>query len=81
MDQQLDQVVIREVLKPLQKQLLEEIHTKLFDDNQRKESWFEVFLAIFILLNNAEKQIAAEREFAQRYGFSVSLGMLFLTPR
>ena len=81
MDQQLDQVVIREVLKPLQEGLVIEIRKKLFNDKERKDSWFELFLAKFILLNNSEKQIAAEREFADRYGFTVSVWRLFQNPK
>jgi hypothetical protein len=74
MDQQLDQVVIREVLVPRRDQLLNKLKDKVYDEAGRKSHAFEVYLTLFILLNNAEMQIAAEREFAQRYGFSGRFG-------
>lgn len=72
MDQQLDQVVIRQVLVPRRDWLLNKLKTMVYAEDGRKANTFELYLTFFILINNAEMQIAAEREFAQRYGFSVS---------
>jgi hypothetical protein len=73
MDQQLDQVVIQEVLLPRKKTLLRLLTEKIYDEKARKTSLFEIYLTLFILLNNSEMQIAAERSFADTYGFSVSI--------
>ena len=72
MDQQLDQVVIREVLVPLKNDLLNALKEKVYAENDRKLHAFELYLTFFILMNNAEMQLAAEQEFARRYGFSVT---------
>ncbi|KAJ4367027.1 hypothetical protein N0V83_007557 [Neocucurbitaria cava] len=74
MDQQLDQVVIREILVPRRNQLLAQLKEKVYNEYNRKLHAFEVYMTFFILLNNAEVQIAFEREFAQRYGFSGRFG-------
>ncbi|CAO2655441.1 Nn.00g105050.m01.CDS01 [Neocucurbitaria sp. VM-36] len=74
MDQQLDQVVIREILVPRKIQLLNQLKEKVYTEDNRKLHAFEVYMTFFILINNAEVQIAAEREFAQRYGFSGRFG-------
>lgn len=71
MDQQMDEIVIREFLVPQTSAFLKQLSERMLDENERRESWFDIFLSVFIILNNTEMKIAAEREFAQRYGFSV----------
>lgn len=70
MDQQLDQIVIQWLLKPLRKPILTNL--KRFIKEKAKENWFEIHLTIFILLHNSEVHLAHARQFAQRYGMSVS---------
>jgi hypothetical protein len=73
MDQQLDQIVIREVLTPLKIYILKELHSRMENREKAKRYWFEIFLTIFVLLNNVETQLSMERQFAQRYGMSVGI--------
>jgi hypothetical protein len=72
MDQQLDQVVIREILIPSASAFLNKLKEKVYNEADRKATAFEIYLTFFVLLSNAEMQIAHSRRFAQRYGFSVS---------
>ena len=73
MDQQLDQIVIRHVLTPLRDYVLKELNTRLESRETAKKYFFEIYLAIFVLLNNAETQLSFEHQFAKRYGMSVSI--------
>lgn len=72
MDQQLDDIVIRWTLVPLEEKLLRQLNQKIYDHQKAKENWLEIYLTIFLLLNNTEVQLAHYRQFARRYGFSVS---------
>jgi hypothetical protein len=76
MDQQLDYIVLEHILNPGRKELLDLLENKIFNDGERKESLFEIYLAIFVLIHNAEMEIASEREFAQQYGLSGRFGPL-----
>ena len=69
MDQQLDQIVIQWLLKPMRKSILTNLKRLI---EKAKENWFEIYLTIFVLLHNSEVQLAHARQFAQRYGMSVS---------
>ena len=71
MDQQMDQIVIREILIPWRDALLRQLNQKIFDYEKRKENWSRIYLTMFILLNNTEVQLAHLLQFARRYGFSV----------
>jgi hypothetical protein len=73
MDQQLDQIVIRHVLTPLRDYVLKELSTRLGSRETAKKYFFEIYLTIFVLLNNAETQLSCEHQFAKRYGMSVSI--------
>lgn len=77
MDQQLDQIVIQWILKPLKQSILADL--KRLIQERAKENWFEIYLTVFILLNNSEVQLAHSRQFAQRYGMSVSDGFLTIS--
>lgn len=82
MDQQLDQIVIQWILNPLKQSILASL--KRLTEKRAKENLFEIYLTTFILLNNSEVQLAHARQFAQRYGMSVSDGfstisMIFTT--
>lgn len=61
MDQQLDQIIIREILIPWRDSLLRELDRKIYDHKKAKENWFEVYLTIFILLNSTEVQLVQAR--------------------
>lgn len=69
LDYQLDTIAIRwmentmiEMLKRLWKTLL----------GHRRSSWFDVFLVIFILLNNLEYVYEAQLQYIQEHGAEVS---------
>ncbi len=72
MDQQLDQIVIREYLMPRKTQLLNSICRMMTNEKERLECWFEITLTVMILLNNAEMHLKSARTFSARYGLSVS---------
>ncbi|KAI9672461.1 MAG: hypothetical protein M1817_003227 [Caeruleum heppii] len=72
MDTQLDQVVIQEVLHPIAASVTRMLERKIAVNH--REDFFEIYLTIFVLLNNFEWMLAATREFAQRYGMSGRLG-------
>ena len=70
MDTQLDQIVIQDTLIPLKQQVLKELQTKIFKKD--RSNWFELFITIFLLLNNIEIATAHDHEFAVLYGRYVS---------
>ena len=69
MDTQIDRIVIKSILNPLRKQVLKDLDLKL--TRCKREDWFEIFLVIFILLNNVEIATAHDHEFATFYGHVV----------
>jgi hypothetical protein len=74
MDTQLDQFVIRGVLVPLREKLLTKLQYLI--DNFKPDAWFELYLAIFVLLSTIEAAGAHQRRFAMRYGLSVCISSL-----
>ena len=77
MDQQLDQMAIREVLNPLKKYILSALHARFQDaakPPRSKRNWLELFLVSFVLLHNCATQLGAEQRFAERYGMSGRFG-------
>lgn len=72
MDQQLDQTVIQWILEPLKQSILASL--KRLTKERAKENIFEIYITTFILLNNSAVQLAHARQFAKRYGMSVSNG-------
>ncbi|KAL9625232.1 MAG: hypothetical protein Q9160_000634 [Pyrenula sp. 1 TL-2023] len=70
-DGELDQIVIKHILQPLRKEVLQMLQTKIEKFHNR--DWFEIFAVIFILLNTIEKAIAHDHEFATMYGHVVEL--------
>jgi hypothetical protein len=73
MDQQLDQIAICQVLVPIKKSLLSQLHEAVHEDSKAKKRWLEIYLTSFVLLHNFSVQLAEERQFARRYGMSVRL--------
>jgi len=68
MDTQLDQIITRTFLIPLRKKLLHNLNATMI--SCRKEDWFSVFLATFVVLTNAEWLLQHSRRSAIRYGAS-----------
>jgi len=66
----LDQVVIQGVLVPVRNELLEQLQESV--ENPKPESWFEIYLTIFILLSTVETTSAHSAKFARNFGFPVS---------
>lgn len=75
MDTQLDQIVIKHILQPLRKEVLQMLQTKI--ERFHNRDWFEIFAVIFILLNTIEKAVAHDHEFATMYGHVVSISFQF----
>ena len=78
MDSQLDQLVLQEILLPLGKALLQDLKEKVFNTSSIKLLAYELYLTFFILLSNAEMQLAHSRNFAKLYGLSVCLQCPYL---
>ncbi|KAK3985492.1 hypothetical protein QBC44DRAFT_335102 [Cladorrhinum sp. PSN332] len=53
MDTQLDQIVIKNILKPLRQQVIDKFQ-KLVTP-AKPEAWFEIYLAAFVMLNHIER--------------------------
>lgn len=69
MASQLDQIVIQEILQPLQKKLVQGLQTLI--DNHRPDTWLEIYLAAFVLLNHTAMSSIHGRRFAKNYGLEV----------
>jgi hypothetical protein len=70
MDTQLDELAIGEVLIPLRDKLL-----KLLDDKvreEKKENFFEIYLATFIIMSNFEFIFSDVIDYTTRHGMTVS---------
>ena len=76
MDQQLDQFIIRFVLRPLREWVLRHLTYgfQAIAKDKTKKSPLEVFICCFILLHNCAVQLGASRRFAQRYGMDGRYG-------
>ncbi|KAL3489018.1 hypothetical protein BJX62DRAFT_165917 [Aspergillus germanicus] len=66
MDTQLDELAIGSVLLPLSTNLLSLLKAKVLA--KRKENWYEIFLASFIILHNAERVLDHIMDFSRRFG-------------
>jgi hypothetical protein len=53
MDTQLDQIVIRQVLHPLRKRLLDLFESKI--SPPKPEDWFDIYLTAFVVLSHIER--------------------------
>lgn len=70
MDQQLDQIVIQGVLRPVRTELLRDLQKAMYEEPKLK--WFEIYMASSVLLSNADRLLAQSVTMAKRYGFHVS---------
>ncbi|KAK7414948.1 hypothetical protein QQX98_006273 [Neonectria punicea] len=68
MDTQLDEIAIKDVLVPLKARLLTLLKKKVLE--KKKENWYEIFLAIFIILHNSEIVLGQVMDYSRRYGIS-----------
>lgn len=70
MDSQMDQIVIRMILKPLAKSVLSRLEQQT--KKSRHSTWFAMYLCFFILLHNYEVATSHDRNFAILHGIKVS---------
>lgn len=68
MDTQLDELAVTDVLIPLKAKLLRLLKLKVLA--KKKEHWYEIYLASFIILHNAERVLDHVTDFARRFGVS-----------
>lgn len=68
-DTQLDQIVIQNILVPLRAKLLGRLQEMI--NNHRPDTWFEIYLTIFILLTSAESSACHSKTFSKRHRLSV----------
>jgi len=66
MDTQLDELAIRDVLIPLKVNLLRILKAKVLA--KKKENWYEIYLASFIMLHNSERVLDHVVDFSRRFG-------------
>lgn len=72
MDTQLDELTIKAVLVPLKVKLLRLLKAKVLA--KKKEDWYEIYLACFIILNNSERVNEHILDYYQRFGVEVGFG-------
>ncbi|KAI1409961.1 hypothetical protein F5Y13DRAFT_78849 [Hypoxylon sp. FL1857] len=70
MDTQIDDIAIRAILNPLEKEILSELNRKILE--KKRENWFEIYLATFILLNNFEFVFQDVVDYTSRHGLTPS---------
>ncbi|KAI1135828.1 hypothetical protein F5Y05DRAFT_162500 [Hypoxylon sp. FL0543] len=70
MDTQIDDLAIRVILNPLEKRILNELNRKILE--KKRDNWFEIYLATFILLNNFEFVFRDVVEYTTRHGLTPS---------
>ena len=70
MDTQLDELAIKGILLPLREKVLNELKAKI--DQNKRENWFEIYLAVFILMCNVEWILADVIDYTARHGMIVS---------
>lgn len=72
MDTQLDQIVIKRILNPLRAKVVRKF--ELLIAPAKPETWFEVYLSAFILLNHIEQLAKHSASHAQMHALQVSFG-------
>jgi hypothetical protein len=71
MDTQLDEIIIGGILLPLKNKLLNLMKERAL--SKRKEDWYELYLASFLTLHNAELVLDHMADYAKRFGMTVSI--------
>jgi hypothetical protein len=69
-DLQIDLIVINELLQPELKKILKMVKA-ILESSDRWNSWFEMYLAYFILLHNVELTLAHDAWFVKRNNLKV----------
>lgn len=70
MDTQMDHLVIKMVMNPLRQRILSQLHSKILE--KRRENWYEIYLAMFVIMSNMERQFAQVLYIFDWYGMEVS---------
>jgi hypothetical protein len=71
MDTQIDDTALRELLLPWGQELLSRLRELICDSEKRKKHWFQIFLAIFILMNNFSFIFEDISAYTTRHGMKV----------
>ncbi|XXG96396.1 hypothetical protein Hte_002678 [Hypoxylon texense] len=66
MDTQIDDLAIRTFLDPLGKRILRELSRKIHE--KKRENWFDIYLATFIIMNNFEFVFTDVLDYTSRHG-------------
>ncbi|KAI4859665.1 hypothetical protein F4820DRAFT_453678 [Hypoxylon rubiginosum] len=70
MDTQIDDLAIRTFLDPLGKRILKELNRKIHE--KKRENWFDIYLATFIIMNNFEFVFTDVLDYTSRHGLKAS---------
>ncbi|KAI2463849.1 hypothetical protein F4781DRAFT_100073 [Annulohypoxylon bovei var. microspora] len=70
MDTQIDDIAIRSILGPLEKRILNELNQKIHE--KKRQNWFDIYLATFILMNNFEFVFTDVVDYTGRHGLKPS---------
>ncbi|KAL8952550.1 MAG: hypothetical protein Q9222_001540 [Ikaeria aurantiellina] len=68
MDTQLDELAVSGVLIPLKSKLLRLLKKRIL--TKKKEYWYEIYLASFVILHNSERILSHVVDYARRFGMS-----------
>ncbi len=71
MDTQIDDIALRCLLLPLGEKILKELDQKIMA--RQKEFWFEIYLTIFIIMNNFERHFSDVIEWTSGRGPKVTV--------
>lgn len=71
MDTQLDELAIGGLLVPLAAKLLRQLKERTLA--KKKEYWYEIYLATFVVLHNSEQILDHVVDYARRFCISVSI--------
>ncbi|KAI2602324.1 hypothetical protein GGR54DRAFT_634076 [Hypoxylon sp. NC1633] len=70
MDTQIDDMAIKFLLNPLGKRILKDLNEKIHE--KKRENWFEIYLATFIIMNNFEFVFSDVVDYTKRHGLKPS---------
>ncbi|KFA69911.1 hypothetical protein S40285_07451 [Stachybotrys chlorohalonatus IBT 40285] len=72
MDTQMDHLVIHTIMNPLRKKIITQLYAKIMQ--KHRENWYEIYLTMFILMGNMERQFAQVLFFFSMYGMDGRFG-------
>lgn len=70
MDTQVDELAINVLLVPLKTRLLQLLKCRILA--KKREYWYEIYLASFVVLHNVERVADHIADYARRFGLTVS---------